>query len=64
MINTKRRIIGSATARRIFQPASDKPKTAAGRRKKANTKYAMANQRYVAVLLPRVFATLIGTFRR
>ena len=54
--NRKRSIKGTETPRRICQPASDKPKTAAGRRKKTIIRYATANHQLSAVFLPKLFA--------
>lgn len=58
--NTSRHRIGIPTPARTSIPAREIPKIASGKRKNIKIKYKTANQRYLAVVLPRNFAIAIG----
>lgn len=53
---------GPTVATMICQPAKERPKNKAGRRKNTTSMYTTANQRYLAVMLPSFLAVEIGTF--
>lgn len=51
---------GAPTPIRTCQPAMERPKMSEGRRRKQMIRYKTANQRYLAVRSPKVFAMRIG----
>ena len=58
----KMSLTGTPIPTRTLHPAMDSPNTMAGNTKNTMIKYMNANHRYFAVVLPRYFAPLIGTF--
>ena len=51
---------GTPTTSNAIGPAMESPKTMPGKKKNIPTRYKMANQRYLAVSLPRNLAIGIG----
>ena len=55
-------LTGTPIPTRTSHPAIDNASTRAGNTKNIMTKYMSANHRYLAVVLPKNFAPLMGTF--
>lgn len=56
--------MGRRTASATYQPASDNPKTNAGKIKNIINKYTMANHLYFDVSMPKNFAIGIGNLMK
>ena len=62
MTATKNKM-GTPTPANTEVPATDRPNTMPGMTRNTTKRYRKANQRYLAVVLPSIFARLIGTLR-